>query len=120
MRYWRVLITIPENLVEPLRVALPQGIAGERHALITEVRDDGSDGESELWVDVEAADSGEAATAAARIVGEAGAIAGVDDVGGTAMLGMWPPAFVDSPWHVLRREANDLLATGQYDFVVVR
>ena len=117
---WRVLISIPHELVEPLREALPEVIAGERHALITEVRPDGSDGETELWVDVDADDSQEAAGAGARIVGEAGAIAGVRDVAGTALLGMWPPGFVESPWHVLRREANDLLAAGQYDFAVVR
>ena len=120
MPNWRVLISIPPEMVEPLRAALPNVVTGERHALITEVRNEGVASETELWVDVDVTDSSEAAGAAASIVGEAAAIAGLPDVDGTALLGMWPPAFVESPWHVLRRQANDLLAARQYDFAVVR
>jgi hypothetical protein len=105
--------------VGPLRTALPQVIDGERHALITEVRPHGSDGDTTLWLDVAAQDPQEAEEAGAQTLGASFATAGIRGVPDrTELLGMWPPAFVESPWHTLRQEAELLPDEGQFDFAV--
>jgi hypothetical protein len=58
--YWRIAIAIPDEDVDAVGLGAPQVVPSERHAVITEELADGSDGATELLVDVTAPSQAEA------------------------------------------------------------
>lgn len=102
---WRVLLATPPSDVEALRFALPRVITPGHYGLVTESLPDGSDGDSMLWVDIVAGNQESALSHAASSYAEVRRLAQLPAVAGE-VLGLWPPSFVEQPWHRLLKEAQ--------------